>query len=355
MPDFLAQTFYGNTIDQWLMSFGIIIGAMLVGKTLYWLFANVLRRLTKKTSTKLDDIILDMIEEPIVLAATIFGVWLGLERLTFAGDVETWLGYAMQGVIILSVTWLAARLVDSLIREYLVPLAEKSENDLDDQLLPILQRSVKMAIWALGIIVALNNAGYDVGALIAGLGIGGLALAMAARDTVSNVFGGFTIFTDRPFTINDRVRVSGFDGTIREIGLRSTRLQTLSGTVVTIPNSTFADSPVENVSAEPSRKVVLNLGLTYDTTPQQMEEAMATLRSIKDQQEGLEENVVIGFNAFNDSAMNLLFIYYISKGSDIVGTQTAVNLEILSQFNARGLEFAFPTQTIFHQSTEAGQ
>ena len=200
MPDFLTQTFYGNTINQWLLSFGIIIGAMLVGKTLYWLFANVLRRLTKKTSTKLDDIILDMIEEPIVLAATIFGVWLGLERLTFAGDVETWLGYAMQGVIILSVTWLAARLVDSLIREYLVPLAEKSENDLDDQLLPILQRSVKMAIWALGIIVALNNAGYDVGALIAGLGIGGLALAMAARDTVSNVFGGFTIFTDRPFT-----------------------------------------------------------------------------------------------------------------------------------------------------------
>jgi len=326
----------------------------LIGKTLYWLFSNVLRRLTRKTSTKLDDIVLDMIEEPIVLAATIFGIWYGLRRLTFPENVDDWIGHAMQGVIILSVTWLAARLLDSLIREYLVPLAEKSENDLDDQLLPIFRRSSKLTIWALGIIVALNNAGYDVGALIAGLGIGGLALAMAARDTVSNVFGGFTIFSDRPFTINDRVRVEGFDGTIQEIGLRSTRLQTLAGTVVTIPNSTFADSPVENVSAEPARKVVLELGLTYDTPPEKMEEAMATLRSIAEANEGVEEEPLVGFTAFGDSAMTLLFIYYIRKESDIIGTQTAMNLEILRQFNDKGLEFAFPTQTIFHQAVESG-
>lgn len=326
----------------------------MIGKTLYWLFSNVLRRLTRKTSTKLDDIVLDMIEEPIVLAATIFGIWYGLRRLTFPENVDDWIGHAMQGVIILSVTWLAARLLDSLIREYLVPLAEKSENDLDDQLLPIFRRSSKLTIWALGIIVALNNAGYDVGALIAGLGIGGLALAMAARDTVSNVFGGFTIFSDRPFTINDRVRVEGFDGTIQEIGLRSTRLQTLAGTVVTIPNSTFADSPVENVSAEPARKVVLELGLTYDTPPEKMEEAMATLRSIAEANEGVEEEPLVGFTAFGDSAMTLLFIYYIRKESDIIGTQTAMNLEILRQFNDKGLEFAFPTQTIFHQAVESG-
>jgi MscS family membrane protein len=354
MSEFLTKAFYGNTFGQWLTSFAIIVAAVLIGKTLYWLFSNVLRRLTRKTSTKLDDIVLDMIEEPIVVAVTIFGIWYGLRRLTFPENVDEWIGHAMQGVIILSVTWLVARLLDSLIREYLVPLAEKSENDLDDQLLPIVRRSAKLTIWALGIIVALNNAGYEVGPLIAGLGIGGLALAMAARDTVSNVFGGFTIFSDRPFTINDRVRVAGFDGTIREIGLRSTRLQTLAGTVVTIPNSTFADSPVENVSAEPSRKVVLELGLTYDTPPEKMEEAMATLRSIAEANEDLEEDLVIGFNAFNDSAMNILFIYYIRKGSDIIATQTAMNLGILRQFNAKGLELAFPTQTILHQAIESG-
>lgn len=349
MTDFLARSFYGNTFSQWLIALGIILAAALAGRALYWVFKNVLRRLTDKTPGKLDDIILDMIEEPIVLAATIFGFWLGLSRLELNERVEEQIGYVMKGVIILSVAWLVARLVDSLIRAILVPLAEKSENDLDDQLLPILRRGTKTVIWALGIVVALNNAGIEVGPIIAGLGIGGLALAMAAKDTVSNVFGGFTIFTDRPFGLNDRIRFGGFDGSVAEIGLRSTRIKTLAGTQVTVPNAKFADTPVENVSREPSRKVILNLGLTYDTTPEKMQEAMDTLREIAAGNESVEEDVTIGFNAFGDFAMNVLFVYYIKKDEDIVATQTAINMAILTRFNGQGLEFAFPTQTILHQ------
>ncbi len=186
---------------------------------------------------------------------------------------------------------MVTRVLDAVYREYLVPIAEKSENDLDDQLMPILQKGTKLAVWSIGIIVALNNAGYDVGALIAGLGIGGLALAMVAKDTASNVFGGFTIFSDRPFKLHDRVKVAGFDGTVIDIGVRSTRLNTLEDRVVTIPNSTFADSAVENVSLEPSRKVVLNLGLVYDTTPEQMRRAMTILKDLAAANEAAEENV----------------------------------------------------------------
>jgi len=353
MADFLEKTFYGNTIAQWLFSLAIIMVAAMVGKTLYWIFKNLFRKLTAKTETRLDDIIVDMIEEPIVLAVTTFGIWLGLNRLTFSAGVHEKIGHGFEALIILSVTWLVARLFDSVIREYLVPLAEKSENDLDDQLLPIFRRGTRMTVWAVGIIVASNNAGFDVTAVIAGLGIGGLALAMAAKDTVSNIFGGFTIFTDRPFGLNDRIRISGYDGTIREIGLRSTRLQTLAGTVVSIPNSKFSDNAVENVSLEPSRKVTVNLGLTYDTTPAQMEAAMGYLREIIGSQENLEEKVVIGFNAFGDFAMNILLIYYIKKGADTVGTQTAINLAILQKFNAEGLEFAFPTQTVYTQALDS--
>lgn len=141
-----------------------------------------------------------------------------------------------------------------------------------------------------------------------------------------------------------------------EIGIRSTKIRTLDGTLVTLPNSTFSDSAVENVSAEPSRKVVLNLGLTYDTTPEQMQRAIAILREIAAANGSLEEKVVCGFNAFGDFAMNILLIYYIRSGEDIVGVQSAMNLEILSRFNAEGLEFAFPTQTLYtipQQSTSA--
>lgn len=346
MPELFSKTFYGNTIGDWALGLLIIVGALVVGKLLYWVFSTVLRRLTQKTKTKFDDIILDMIEEPIVFAVTVAGIWFGLQRLALPENVDQGIANSLQFLIVLSITWLIARLLESLFTHYLAPLADKSENDLDDQLLPIVRKGVKTAVWCIGVIVALNNAGYEVGAVIAGLGIGGLALAMAAKDTVSNVFGGFTIFTDRPFSLKDRVRVDGYDGTIEEIGIRSTRLRTLSGTLVTIPNATFSGNSVENVSVEPCRKIVLNLGLTYDTKPEAMQQAMDILKQIKEDATGVEEKVIVGFNGFGDFAMNILLIYYVTKGESIIETQTRINLEILKRFNEAGLDFAFPTQTL---------
>jgi len=314
---------------------------------LYWFFGNVVKKLTEKTKTKLDDIIIDMIEEPIVFALTLVGIWLAVNNLNLPDTLLTWIWRIFKILIIMNVAWLVTRLLDSLYREYLVPMASKSKTDLDDQLLPIVSKGTKIIIWAMAIIIALNNAGYDVTALIAGLGIGGLALAMAAKDTVANIFGGVTIFTDKPFKVGERVKVAGFDGTIKEIGIRSTRLQTLEGRIVTIPNSTFSDEPVENVTWEPNRKVVLNLGLTYDTTPKQMEKAMKLLEAIAKKNRHVESDVKLSFNAFNDSAMNILFIYYIRKGEDILKTQTQMNMEILKQFNKEKLDFAFPSQTIY--------
>jgi len=349
MQDFFSQTFYGNTMNQWAIALGITVAAFLVGKALYWFTSGFIRRLTRRTETKLDDFILDTIDEPIVVMATVLGLRLGASTLTFSAGTSAFLENAMQAAMVLAVTWMLARLWDSVVRGVLAPLAAKTESDLDEQLLPIAGRGGKAGIWIFGVIVALNNAGYDVAALIAGLGIGGLALAMAARDTVSNVFGGFTIFTDRPFALGDRIVISGFDGTVTEIGIRSTRIRKLDGREVTIPNSRFADSPVENVSREPSRKVVLNLGLTYDTKPEQMRQAMDILGEIAEAQDEslVGDKTAIGFNGFGDFAMNVLFVYYIAPGSDILGTQTSINTQILERFNAEGLEFAFPTQTIY--------
>jgi MscS family membrane protein len=237
--------------------------------------------------------------------------------------------------------------IDAVIREYVVPLTQKTEGDFDDQIVPIIRKAIRAAIWILGIIIALNNAGYNVGALLAGLGIGGLALAMAAKDTVANIFGGITIFTDKPFTINDRVKINGFDGTITEIGIRSTRLKTLENRIVTIPNSKFTDGMVENVSSEPHRKIVLKLGLTYDTTADKIQNGMKALREIVDNNDQLEENAVISFTEFGDFALGILFIYYIKKEGDIMGAQTEVNMEIKKQFEKLGIEMAFPTQTVY--------
>ena len=346
-----TNTYYGNTFADWLISLAIIAGSIFVGKILYWFLGGIVKRLTRKTETKFDDILIDMMEEPLVMAVITLGIWSGLSRLNFSEKIDLLIRHGMHAVVILAVTWMIVRLLDALIEQYVVPMAEKSETDLDDMILPVLRKTTKFMVWALGVIVALNNAGIEIAPLIAGLGIGGLALAMAAKDTVANVFGGFTIFTDKPFKVGDRIKIDDFDGAIYEIGLRSSRLRTLEGRVITIPNSKLVDSMIENVSEEPSRKVVLKLGLVYDVSAEQVKQAMELLRNIAaSASNDLEEKVVVGFSGFGDSALELTFIYYIKSGADILGTQTYINLEILEQFAAEKLDFAYPTQTLYSKT-----
>lgn len=353
MKEFFAIEYYGNTLQQWGTSLLIILGAIIIGKMMYWFFGNVVKKLISKTKTKLDDILVDMLEEPLVFAFSIAGIWLSVHRLNLSEAVFDWTNQVFHVLIAINITWLLARLVDSLIQEYFVPLTEKSESDLDDQLLPIVRKGIRFIIWVLGIVVALNNAGYDVGALIAGLGIGGLALAMAAKDTVSNFFGGMTVYTDQPFKVGERIKIGGFDGTITEIGMRSTRLTTSEGRMVTIPNSKFSDGMVENVSREPSRKIVLNLGLTYDTNADNIELAMRLLKEIAANEGTIEEDVKLSFNNFGDFSLGILMIYYIKKGEDTLLTQTNMNLAILRKFEENKLEFAFPSQTIYAEVKNA--
>jgi MscS family membrane protein len=348
MTELLQQTYYGNTLEAWLTSLGVILLSILLAKIVYWIFSKVVRVFTRKSKTKFDDILVDMIEEPIVFLIIVTGIWFGLAMLALPEGVVEVIGNAYHIIFALLVGWMLSRLFDAIYVEYLQPWVAETENDLDDQLMPILSKGVKTIIWAMAIIIGLNNAGYDVAALLAGLGIGGLALAMAAKDTVSNIFGGFTIFTDKPFSMGDRIVAAGYDGTVEEIGIRSTKLRTLDGRSVAIPNAKFADAPVENISREPSRKVVLNLGLTYDTSPQQMQQAMDLLKEIGDGHPGTEEKILVGFNGFGDFAMNIVFIYYIRKDADILNTQTEINMAVLTQFNDKGLEFAFPTQTLYN-------
>ncbi len=350
MQDLLTQSYYGNTLQTWLITMVIVVMSIMFGKVLYWVFSRFVRVFTARSKSQVDDVIIDLVEEPVVFMVVVMGIWMALRMLTLPDVINKVIANAYQVIFALLVGWLLSRLFDAFYKQYLKPLADKSENDLDDQLMPIISKGVKMIIWAMAIIIGLNNAGYDVAALIAGLGIGGLALAMAAKDTVSNVFGGVTIFTDQPFKIGDRIKVAGYDGTVIEIGVRSTRLKTLEGRIVTMPNAKFADAPVENISWEPSRKVVVSLGLTYDTQPDQMQNAMDTLTQINQSNASTEEDATVFFSGFGDFSMNITFIYYIKKSESIAGTQSEINLQILRLFNEKGLEFAFPTQTLYNIS-----
>jgi MscS family membrane protein len=346
---FWSQEFYYNPILNWSITFGIILGSVVLAKILYWLSGRIIKKITQKTKSKLDDILVDMLEEPIILLLIIIVSRYALKaNLTFPDNIFNVMLNGFHFAIAITLTWLFARTVNALIEEYVKPITEKSESDFDDQVLPIVQKGLRIVIWTLGIIVALNNAGYNVTTLIAGLGIGGLAFALAAQDTIKNVFGGAMIFLDKPFKLNDRIKIKGFDGFVHEIGIRSTRIRTLEGRIVTMPNAAFSEEPIENVTLEPSRKITLALGLTYDTSPEKMEEAINIVKEITNEhQDIIEEKILVTIDTYGDFSLGLKYIYYIRKEADIFETQTKINLEILKRFNSNGLEFAFPTQTIY--------
>lgn len=348
MSDFLTTTYYGNTISQWATAFAIFLASVLIAKILYWFSGTIIKKLTEKTKTRLDDILVDMIEEPIVFAIGIFGFYLAMNSLNLSQTIEVWNGKLYHVLIAFNIAWLIARVIDSMFQEYIIPFTEETENELDDMIVPIARNGIKYTIWIIGIIVGLNNAGYDVGAVLAGLGIGGLALAMAAKDTISNMFGGFTIFTDQPFTIGDKILIKGHEGSVKEIGLRSTRLTTKQGRMLTIPNSYFAENPVENATREPSRKISMTLGLTYDTGSEKMQLAMDLVKKIAGEHENTEELVLTSFIGFGESSLDILLIYFIQKEGDILATQTDINMSILKEFEKNQIEFAFPTRTIMN-------
>ncbi|XOV68745.1 MAG: mechanosensitive ion channel family protein [Fluviicola sp.] len=357
IPSWVPQWFIdnklgANTMYDWCVSAAILFGALIVGKILYKIIGGIVKSLAAKTKTSLDDILVDKLEEPVVYGIVILGFYWGFNRLHFTDSVDGFFAATFMIIFILNITWLISRVLDSIVEEYLVPIVEKSESDFDDQLLPIVRKTVTAVIWIMGILIALSNSGFNIGAMIAGLGIGGLALALAAQDTVKNIFGGIMVFLDKPFKINDRIKVNGMDGFVEEIGVRSTRLRTLEGRLITVPNGQFSDNPVENVTLEPTRKISNTLGLTYDTTPEQMEKAMEILREIIEKNDKVTDSPLISFTTWGDFSMGIFCVYYIKSDEYILSAQSEINLEILKRFNAEGLEFAFPTQTIYKKELQ---
>jgi MscS family membrane protein len=343
------QTFYGNTLRDWAISFAIIAGALILNKIIILLNKHVIQKLTSKTNNRLDDILFKMLQAPVLLGIALFAIWIAAQRLNLGEQVESIIAKSYKILTVINITWFAARLVNALIEEYWVPKSDNGTSKiLDTHLISIIRRTILTVIWALGGVMALNNIGVNVGALLGTLGIGGLAFALAAQDTIKNIFGGITIFTDRPFRIGDRIKVDKFEGFVEDIGIRSTRIRTLEKRLVTIPNYKIVDAPIENVTEEPMRRVLMKLGLTYNTTPAKMNEAMDILKDMPNRVKDVyEKDITVAFTDFTDFSLAITFVYFIKTKADPMETTSLVNTEILQAFNTSGLQFAYPTQTVY--------
>lgn len=341
----LEKEFLGNSIQNWGISLLIIIGAFIVAKLVALFFKKVLKSFTKKTTNQLDDIIYDSIEAPILLGIMLIGIWIAIHRLVYPDSFVRAVDSAYKILIVLNITWLVARLASNLLEVY---WGKKSHTQ---KMMPIVKRTLLVLVWIVGLVMALSNVGVNIGALLGTLGIGGIAFALAAQDTVKNIFGAFTILTDKPFSIGDTIRIDNFEGTIVDIGVRSTKMKDYDKRIITFPNYKVADASIINISTEPMRRVVMKIGLTYDTTAEKMNEAMNILKDIPSKIQNVSPNDInVNFSDFTDSALVITFTYFIEKDGDILGTSSNVNMEVLASFNNSGLNFAYPTQTIYFEN-----
>jgi len=274
-------------------------------------------------------------------------VWGAFRLFILPPPIEVAIDRLFLALITIFILYLLTKAVD-LGTTILTTRAARTESTLDDQLVPLLGKSLKWFIWIIGALLFLQNVlNYNISSLLAGLGIGGLAVAFAAQDTVANVFGAIMIFLDRPFKVGDAVSLEGFEGSVESIGLRSTRIRTWDGTLVTIPNRTIAATNINNLAARPMRRTNFTIGLVYDTSTEKLEEALSILRDVLGSHPSTGQYRAY-FNRFGDFSLNILVQHWckVMDYDAYLKALEEINLEIKRRFEAAGIEFAFPTQTI---------
>jgi MscS family membrane protein len=224
----------------------------------------------------------------------------------------------------------------------------------------VLRTVTKIAILLFALVIILDSFGYDVTALLAGIGIGGIAIAFAAQETIADVFGGISLFASRPFTIGDYVQAASIEGTVKEIGLRNTRILTPQNMLVTIPNAKIAKENIINFSKAIPRGIDLTLNLTYDTKPEQLKKAIQIVTNIIKEHPDCEKEPIVVFKNFGSSSLDLFVRYFIinprtpkgTKMPKILQVTNEINFRILEEFNKAGIEFAYPTQTIYLKKSD---
>ncbi|WP_175629902.1 mechanosensitive ion channel family protein [Bacteroides acidifaciens] len=347
----LENEIWGNSVQNWIISILIIVAAIVIVKLITLLSKRVLKPLTDRTKNQLDNIIFYSLEPPVKFAIILLGIWIAIHRLVYPDSFVKVVDNIYRILIVLDITWVFARLFSGLLQVYW----GRRSNGQNNKMLPIIKRTILVVVWIIGLVMALSNVGVNISALLGTLGIGGIAFALAAQDTVKNVFGAFTLLTDKPFNIGDTIRFDSIEGTVIDIGIRSTRIMNNDKRIITIPNYKITDSSIINISSEPMRRVALKLGLTYDTTAEKMKEALEILKALPQKVENVSSgpsDVVAVFTEYSDSALGIMYIYYIKKQGNILEVTSNMNMEILASFNKAGLEFAFPTQTVYIQKDE---
>jgi MscS family membrane protein len=349
----------GNTIWRFGLVLLMVLISMVVGRIAQFAMGSYAGRLARKKGECLQSLLLIALTKPIYVAIFAIGIYLAKIPLFFDDDagirfaIDTGWTQIAKTVAAISAAYALYRLVD-VIEYYLNRIVSKTDTRLDDMLVPIVRKALRLTIAIIAVLlIAENILGANIKSLLMGAGVGGLAIAFAAKDTIANFFGSVTIFTDRPFQIGEMVKIGEHCGPIEEVGFRSTRVRTLEGHLVTVPNSVITSSTVENIGRRPFIRRTSNLTITYDSGHTKTKRAVEIIKEVLAEVPEINSDhgrpPRVYFSDFNDWSLNIYMSYWV-KPPDYWQFQQVnerINFEIMKRFEAEQIEFAFPSQTLY--------
>ena len=368
---FLQTEFLGNTLQDYCW----FLGAILLGLLFKKLFSRYLSRLLYKVIGKKDieigvEKFNELLSKPIGLFIMLSIIYLGASHIQYPpswnlGNVEEF-GLKMMVskvyalIYVISIFWILLKVID-YVGLILFARAEKTENKMDDQLIPFIIEIAKILTYIFALFIIMGNV-FDVNitALATGLGIGGIALAMASKESLENLLGSFTIFFDRPFTVGDMVTVGSVTGRVEKVGFRSTRIRTLDRSLVTVPNKKMIDAELDNLGMRPIRRVKFSVGLTYHTSIEQIKKIVTDMQTMIDNhprttnaegKKSKDKEGKVRFDEFGDSSLNIFVLYYVDspKWADLIDVRQDVNYKIMEIVKKHNSDFAFPSTTVYLQ------
>ena len=339
----------GNPLWQYAAFLIYIFLAFYVSKLLDYVIQVQLRKWASRTSTRFDDLLLELLRGPVKIIAFVVFLHIGLRVFAWPDWAAKFISNGLKIIVACSLTYVVIKFVDLLMGVWKQRVEVSQESvGLDMQLFPVVRKTLKIFVVIIAVLVTLQNLGMNVTGLLASLSIGGLAVGLAAQDTLSNLFGAVMIFADKPFRVGDRVQLDAIDGSVEAIGLRSTRVRNLDGHLVTIPNRTMANANIINVTKRPNIKTVMNIGVTYDTTARNVQRAMEIIEEVF-RPHPLTADLIVSFNKFESSSLNILVVHWWNSTDYkqyLAGLQK-MNLELKRRFDEERISFAFPSQTVY--------
>ncbi len=344
MKQLMSAEFWGNPAWAWAMAGLAAAAGFLALFLLRVLLARRLKHLAEKTRTELDDFLADLVGRTKILFLLVLSIFGGSQLVSLSERV----GRIVDAAAILALL-LQAGLWGSAIVSYWIPrwMTRNGQKAPQSSAVGIVRFVGKMAVWSLALIIALDNFGVDITALVAGLGVGGVAVALAVQNILGDVFAAVSIALDKPFEVGDFIIVDDLMGTVEYIGVKTTRVRSLSGEQIVLCNSDLLKSRVRNFKRMYERRVVFTVGVTYQTPLEKLERIPSLIREIIEAQPDLRFDRA-HLTRFGDSSLLFEVVYYV-ESPDFnlhMDRQQAIHLGVMHRFAGEGIEFAYPTQTL---------